>query len=1234
MGWRGPYRPRKFEVGERLLAFRTRAKLTQAELAELIGVSRRSVQSWEAGISYPQEDKLRRLISILLTNGALLPGQEYEEALSLWQQVSQDAPRRLAPFDEKWFNALLASPGGLDELVTLPVVPSAYISNPAPTQTAAQPSSFIDWGEAPEVSKLYGREAELATLEQWIFFDRCRVVALLGLGGIGKTSLAVNIARNASAHFDLVLFRSLRNAPRLSFVLDTLIHAVSADPPALPESVVDKIALLIQLFRERRCLVVLDNLETILQPGAYVGEYRAGYEEYGLFLQRLGEISHQSCLLLTSREKPAELGAMEGHTAPVRTLALTGLTIDACRAILAEKELSGTAAEFAALTDLYGGNPLALKLVSEPIHEVFSGNLALFLSQGDAFFNGVGKLLSQQFQRSTMIEQVLLYWLAIERDFTTLEALQANAADGLLPRDILVGLESLRRRLLVERHTHPPAFSLQPVIMEYVTDQLVERIRHEVLNGQPRLLRSHAFVQAMAKDYVRQTQEQLIATPLIEQLVRIKGGAAAVEQLLLAQLEQWRGVAPAEQAYGPGNVVNLLRLLRGNLRSLNLGGLSLRQAYLQGVEMQDSSLERALVQDSRFTEAMGVVHAVAASPTYWAMSSGNGMLQIWRDQGRTKHLSLNGHDKQVITLAFSPTAPLLASGSYDCIIKLWDLNQGSLMLRLVGHTDYVQDVAFSPDGAWLASASDDQTVRIWDVATGHSLQTIHAHNDNAYGVSWSPDGRWLASGGFDHLIHIWDVHKGRRVKTFAGHTHHVMKVAFSPDGTLLASASADQTVRIWEVASARCLHIFSGHSSIIKSLTWSQDGELVASSGEDGTIRLWNLSQKTAMQEVAVRVLQAHTGSVNSVAFTTGRDLANSYLLSGSDDHTVRVWDVASGACVQLIQGHGLSLYSVAYSPDSRYLLSANSDTTLALWDVEQPSPLHILRGHTHPVYAAGWSADGKWLASGGYDQTIRIWDAQTRDSVRVLQGHSDIVYRTVWHPTSHLLASASVDQTVRLWDAHSGQCLWIGDDHTSPVNEVVWSPDGEWLASCSADRTVRIWRAQDGTLVHTLAAHNSSVAGVAWSPNGRYLASCGGGGADGELLLWDAASGQHLHAFAQLDSVVFRVAWSLDSKICVSGGINGAIQWWDVERKVCLRTKQAHQGWIRSLKVSPDGATITSGGEDGVLHLWDLRNGELIRTFRIDRPYERMDITGITGVTDAQKATLLALGATTTEVV
>src|SRR6266699_3785783 len=313
------YRQRDHAFGQSMLALRTSLGLTQAELAERLRVSGRAVREWEAGSSYPKAPHLQHVITLAVRASAFPPGREAEEIRALWKAAHQKVL-----LDEQWLSTLLGrSPPSRSLVARLSVVPVP--AQPAvPVREALGPR--VEWGDALDVHSFYGREQELATLSRWMVQERCRVVSVVGLGGIGKSALVISAMHQLADHFQVVIFRSLRDAPSCDALLEGCLQVLAPESLAqAPQSLERRLSLLLEELRSRRVLLVLDNLESLLSEGEVLGRLRPGFEAYGRLLRQVAQTAHQSCLLLTRREKPAELRALEGSRTPVRALRLTGL---------------------------------------------------------------------------------------------------------------------------------------------------------------------------------------------------------------------------------------------------------------------------------------------------------------------------------------------------------------------------------------------------------------------------------------------------------------------------------------------------------------------------------------------------------------------------------------------------------------------------------------------------------------------------------------------------------------------------------------------------------------------------------------------------------------------------------------------------------------------------------------------------------------------------------------------
>ena len=180
--------------------------------------------------------------------------------------------------------------------------------------------------------------------------------------------------------------------------------------------------------------------------------------------------------------------------------------------------------------------------------------------------------------------------------------------------------------------------------------------------------------------------------------------------------------------------------------------------------------------------------------------------------------------------------------------------------------------------------------------------------------------------------------------------------------------------------------------------------------------------------------------------------------LSGSDDKTVRLWDVETGRCLRVLEGHTDSVWSVAWSADQRRALSGSGDKTVRLWDVETGRCLRVLEGHTDGVMSVAWSADQRRALSGSSDKTVRLWDVETGRCLRVLEGHTANVWSVAWSADQRRALSGSSDNTVRLWDVETGRCLRVLEGHTGDVRSVAWSADGRRAFSGDVKGGIRVW--------------------------------------------------------------------------------------------------------------------------------------------------------------------------------
>lgn len=582
------------------------------------------------------------------------------------------------------------------------------------------------------------------------------------------------------------------------------------------------------------------------------------------------------------------------------------------------------------------------------------------------------------------------------------------------------------------------------------------------------------------------------------------------------------------------------------------------------------------------------VDAIAFSPDGQLLASGSAdnTVKLWDMASKREVRTLAGHTKGVRAVAFRADGQL-ASGAIDGSINFWDVATGAVQRNLTGNGS-VSAVAFSSDGRWFAAGNMEKVVRLWDLKSNHEPLTLLGHIGSVTTIAFSHEGRWLASGSADKTIRIWDLETGREARRLTGHTDRITTVAFSPDGRWLATASFDAKVKLWKVGEWREQQFPTGGAKVLAA-AFSPDGHTLISADANKAIRLCDVEGKRKLRTIADTPNDNVLEAIAVVFSADGR-----WMASSSGDKTIELRDVATGRDVHRLTTHSYGVSTVAFSLGGHWFATGGKEQTVKLWEVATGLELHTLDPSGGSVNAVAFSPDERTLASASHSGGIVLWEVATGEKVRNLVGHSESVNTLAFSPDGKWLVSGSNDATVRVWNVSDGREVRPATKHGAEVSAVAFSPDGKWIISASADQTVKIWEAATGRELRTLSGHKGEVLAAAFSPDGRWIAS---GGTDNVIRIWEAATGREARVLVSHAAEVKAIAFSKSGHLLASGSKDDTIKLWNVATGEVENTLSGHTNEIDALAFSADGRWLVSGSEDGSTRLWDARTGTAAAT-------------------------------------
>jgi WD40 repeat protein len=598
----------------------------------------------------------------------------------------------------------------------------------------------------------------------------------------------------------------------------------------------------------------------------------------------------------------------------------------------------------------------------------------------------------------------------------------------------------------------------------------------------------------------------------------------------------------------------------------------------------------------------------------WADDRYEKLLIVWEWRSRTATKFLRGHAGGITCLIITADGKHAISSSVDKTIIIWNIQEGTRKHVLRGHEGVVSALALTKDGRRIISASEDKTIKLWDLESGKNIYTLERHTSVVTAVTVLPDEKRAVSASFDRSLHVWDIDSGEellRLNSAQSHDpfdlgglgfhwsgfndYRFLAIATLADGSSILSLTNDDVLRTWDVEKGEETGALRGDLKALTTMIVSPDGKSVFTSCADITNEADTIQVRDLQTSELTRLFR-YVSAVRSLAVTPD----GKQVISGSEDKTIRVWDVQSDTTEFLPPGHFEAIKAVSVTPDGLYALSAGEGET-RVWSLKSGTVKFRLQGQKGSADSFAVTPDGKILINAPTSELLRFWSLQKRGEYLFALNDKDYGFdKIIVTPDSRFLLIIHLDHFV-VWDLKTRCQVKTLYKHDDFIDNLAVTPDGSFAVSASQDETLKVWDIKRRKV-------NKGSSRTKVEPTTGLVS------ADG-LLALKSVSKDHqtdgeLFTLRGHKGKVSTVDVSPDGALAVSGSEDCSVRVWDIKNGKPLRTMRGHEGPVKAVVTLPTGIQCVSAAEDGTLRVWDLQHGEELLSIKLSATASVLDET------------------------